>query len=100
MWIELATAVDNLKHLIKKLRKTGITAEKSWPLRDEYQAAQLLQEDNQAADADVGIDHVAKQPTRYATKYESTQRRANQHPNQSEEEIHPNGRSQKAIHSP
>ena len=52
--------MDNLKHLIKKLRKTGITAEKSWPLRDEYQAAQLLQEDNQAADADVGIDHVAE----------------------------------------
>ena len=60
MWIELATTVDNLKHLIKQLRKTGITAEKSWPLRDEYQAARLLQEDNQAADADVGLDHVAE----------------------------------------
>ena len=42
------------------MRKIRITAEKSWPLRDEYQAAQLLQEDNQAADADVGIDHVAE----------------------------------------
>ena len=83
MWIELATDVDNLKHLIKQLRKTGITAEKSWPLRDEYQAAQLLQEDNQAADADVGIDHVAELAAGDALEEVGTDRAADEDADQS-----------------